>query len=281
MMPTTNKKQTGFTLVELVVVIVVMAIIGGMSVSFVRLPVQGYVNTEAIAGLVDEADTAMKRMGRDVKNALPNSVRVTNTGGNSYLEFIPIVSAGRYRAENDATGTKDILDFDAVDTRFDVFGAPMSVQAGHQLVIYNMGIDGADAYQGFNRRAIAATQSNVNSISFTATLSPLPVASPSHRFYLVNTAVSYVCNPTTGELQRYEYALSPPQAAMPPQRTAFAGVTPRILASDVEACMFEYSEGLLERSGVVTVSLTLSKGIAGQSRPTARLVNLINVINSP
>lgn len=272
--------QAGFTLVELVVVIAIMAIIGGMSVSFVRLPVQGYVNSEAIAGLVDESDTAMKRMSRDLRNALPNSVRVTNVGANYYLEFIPIITAGRYRADNDATGTKDILSFETLDNSFDVLGSAMSVQAGNQLVIYNLGIDGADAYQGLNRRAIANTQTGVNNIAFTATGSPLPLSSPSNRFYIVNNAVSYVCNPTSKQLLRYEYALPAPQVSIPAQTTAFTA-TARLLASNVESCEFAYSQGVLQRSGQVSIVLTLSKILSGQTSPKSTLVGLVNIINSP
>ena len=51
----------GFTLVELVVVITVTAIIGGISSTFIRHSVMAYVNSEAYYELADRADFSLRR----------------------------------------------------------------------------------------------------------------------------------------------------------------------------------------------------------------------------
>ena len=40
------------------------------------------------SALGDTADLALRRMSRDLKAALPNSVRITNAGGTMLLEYL-------------------------------------------------------------------------------------------------------------------------------------------------------------------------------------------------
>ncbi len=126
--------QLGFTLVELVIVIVVMSILGGVSVMFIKNSMLSYVNSEAYYALADRADVSLRRMARDIRNALPNSVWVAADG--SYVQFIPIKAGGRYQ--------QDTLDFVTAGDTFSVLGEAVPVASGDQLVIYNLGITGAD-----------------------------------------------------------------------------------------------------------------------------------------
>ena len=76
LMRTRRKTQRGFTLVEMIVVIVITGIIAGVVAIFLRAPVQGYVDSARRAEMTDIADTALRRIGRDLRTAVPNSVRV-------------------------------------------------------------------------------------------------------------------------------------------------------------------------------------------------------------
>ena len=67
-------RNCGFTLIEAIVVIVITGIIASMVAVFIRTPVDGYLDAERRAGLTDIADTAVRRMARDIRLALPNSV---------------------------------------------------------------------------------------------------------------------------------------------------------------------------------------------------------------
>ena len=98
-------RSRGFTLMEMVIVIVILGVIGGIASTFLRSPLQGYFDSMSRARLVDIADTALRRIARDLQAALPNSVRTIPSGGVQYLEFIPTVGGGRYRAEKSSTGT--------------------------------------------------------------------------------------------------------------------------------------------------------------------------------
>jgi len=247
--------MAGFTLVELVIVIVVMAILGGISVSFIRNSILAYVNSEAYYELADRADISLRRMSRDIRNALPNSVWVPG-GSGSFVQFVPIKAGGRYQQE----------DFDAGSLTLDVLGPMVSVDAGDRLVIYNMGIAGADVYEGSNIRPVSA---NASSVIFTGAL--FPFSSPGSRFYIVNGAVIYACDVANRRLVMYS------NIAIASGRLAnFNGLVPSIVAEDVTECSFTYTEGVMQHSSVVTAQLTLQK-----NGGVARLVNLINVVNSP
>lgn len=84
--------QGGFTLLEAVVVIVITGIISAM-VALIRAPVEGYIDSVARAELTDAADTALRRLTREVRTALPNSLREGPPGA-TCIEFLPTLGGG-------------------------------------------------------------------------------------------------------------------------------------------------------------------------------------------
>lgn len=265
-----NLPVRGFTLVEAVVVIAVTGALAAVIALFLRWPMQGYVDSVRRAEMTDIADTALRRIGRDLRLALPNSVRVTTNGADQYLEFIPTRAGGRYRAE----GT-DNLDFTAPDTTSDIIGPAMTFQAGDEIVVYNLGGPGADAYTGGNRSAyVGALGAPVGNVTIAAR--QFPFASPGSRFQVVTQPVTYVCQPATGTLRRYwGYGF---QAAQPNDVSAapLAGASRALLATSVSACGFTYAAGATERGGLVSLQLSLT-----QEGETVSLYHEVHVANVP
>ncbi|SDK82514.1 MSHA biogenesis protein MshO [Methylophilus rhizosphaerae] len=249
--------SAGFTLIELVVVIVITAIIGGISSTFIHHSVMAYVNSEAYYELADRADVALRRMSRDIRNALPNSVYVSDDGG--YVEFVPIKAGGRYKQD----------DFGQPANTLSVLSESVTVTAGDQLAIYNLGIEGADAYNGDTIRPLTSTGSNLTQLQFSGAAFSLP--SPASRFYVVNGAVAYVCDLANRRLLMVSnIGISSAHLA------SFNAANANVVADDVTGCNFTYTQGVMQHSGVLTAQLELSK-----SGGVARLLNLINVVNSP
>jgi MSHA biogenesis protein MshO len=244
----------GFSLIELIVVIAVVGILAGIVAVFIRSPLEGYMATSRRAELSDTADGALQRIARDVRRALPNSLRVTQVGDVQYLEYLPIADGGRYRAEAAGDGSGDILDFTSgTDASFDVLGNTVAAASGQYLVLYNLGLDSAtDAWQGDNRRAVTST-GDVSNLAFTASGDPLPLESPNRRFFLVDAPVSYVCDPAAGTLRRYA-GYGAPTAAQP---TSFGSGSNALLAQRVKACSFIYAAGASQRLGQLTLWLQL------------------------
>jgi MSHA biogenesis protein MshO len=292
MMP--HQSQQGFTLIEMIMVIVITGIIGGMVAVFLKAPIQQYMDVSRRADMTDIADTALHRVARDLRLALPNSVRRTVSGGSVYLEFIPTIGGGRYRADIDATDNvclggnsdDDILSFTAADTCFEVLGTMPPVAGGDQIVVYNLGIAGADAYSGNilatdNRRAVSGVGlSSITIISAAA----LPFNSCAYdaggfvvggcRFQVVQTPVTYVCTPVPGgvggTLMRWQgYNIQPVQPVVLP-----GGGSAATLASNVSTCDFTYAGA--ERSGLVTLNLGIT-----EDNETVTLYSATHVSNVP
>jgi MSHA biogenesis protein MshO len=276
----------GFTLVEMVIAIVITSIIGGMIATFISMPVNAYFDTERRVRLTEAADTALRRISRDLRMALPNSMRVVAVGGTTYLEFIPTVGGGRYRnypASGAVPGNP--LDFNVADAGFDVIGPVPVYAAGNSVVVYNLGAGTlADAYAGTNRVATtsanavlpgAATLFSTDAAPHTVTLAAatlFPAASPSSLFQVVSTPVTYACTPgAAGTLVRYEgYAFAAAQPTPP------AG-TPNVVVNGVTACTIAYDPVALRvRTALITLSLTLSE--AGEAITT---VHQMHVQNTP
>lgn len=265
------RNQPGFTLVEMIIVIVITGIIGGIVAIFLRAPVQGYADSARRAELTDIADTALRRVARDLRLALPNSVRVTGTCSGAttcFIEFLPTIGGGRYRDATDSLGAGDILDFSVADPSFEVLGAMPTVATGDEIVVYNLGITGADAYAGnttatHNRRVVSGVAGNVISITSAA---KLPFDSCQYdasgfvvggcRFQVVQKPVSYACDPAAGTLTRWQgYTI---QAGQPIATPGTA--TTSLLANNVSDCTFTYDASVVaQRSGLVTMHLTITK----------------------
>lgn len=270
--------QRGFTLVEAIVVIVITGVLAGMVAMFISLPVQGYVDSAARADLTDVADTSLRRMARDLRLALPNSIRVSG----NYIELLLTNSGGRYLAEEDGQ-TGNILDFTtAANVTFDVVGPMPAIAGGNSIVVYNLGpgLSPADAYcasaTGCNNRAV------VDSVAApTVTLKANPFAvqapamsSPTRRFQVVTGAVTYACTGST--LTRYTgYAI---QASQPADVTTapLLGASHAVLASGA-TCTFSYDNLPNIRSALVGLSLTLQNS-RGE---TVTLFHQVHVDNTP
>ncbi len=263
-------RQRGFSLVEAIVVIVITGILFGIVGIFIVKPVQGYYSSTVRAELTDVAANAVTLIGREVHQALPNSVRVDAT--NSALEFIPTTDGGRYRSEG-----SDRLDFTAVDNSFDVLGPAVTVAAGQSIVVYNLGagIVDSDAYVGNNRRAIASGAGSYNNLSIVSS-SALPASdmAPPYRFHVVSQPVSYVCS--GGSLIRYtNYGFLASQSLTP-------GGSASVLATNVTSCRFTYDSSVVAaRAGLATVALSISRTPPDGGAETVSLYHAIHVDNLP
>lgn len=286
MRPTRPSRSSGVTLLEMIVAMVLLAIIVGATIFF-AYPLQQAGDVTVRAQLTDMADNALQRIGRDVRLALPNSIRVKTVSGVSYLEFAPLRTGARYRAQNSGLcngAGSDVLTFDASDNCFKALGSIPNftevVGGGSTdfLVLnnYGDGFTGQNIYDAAptNVRFIDTVTASEVRLSAAGTFDRKLHDSPGRRFFIAAPPVSYRCDPIGGTLTRHTgYGLlsTQPDSGLP------AGTA---LATSVSACTFDYSQGIAPHIGLLTIRLTLSRSVSTGTESIS-LYHAIHISNLP
>jgi MSHA biogenesis protein MshO len=263
-------KARGFTLVELVLVITISGIMAASIAVFFVPAVNAYFDARRRAELTDTADTALRRMAREVRRAVPNSIRIPN---GQCFELVPTVSGGLYRRATDIVhADSDPLDTTAPDASFDVLSTPAVAPAKDDFVVIgNQNTN--DVYAGTTRGTVSSWASppapggldvGAGRITLTAA-TQFPAGYDGGRFQIVAAAepsVFYVCSGAgeangngTGQLFRVVQGFTAGYPATCPA----GGV---LLANNVAACEFVYNpnQGATQQSGFVWMRIELLRG---------------------
>jgi MSHA biogenesis protein MshO len=278
-------RQRGFTLPELIIVIVITGVIAATLTVFLRPAIESWTALRIRADLTDQASAALHAMKRDVRVAVPNSIRAP---AQSCFELVPTTAGGRFRKELDSADTANTraLDLNAGTTQFDVLSPLAATPAVGDFVVVDNQNPG-DVYAGTNRAAVSAVD---GSVVAGKRQSRLTIASPINdsgytggRFVLVSAAqqsVFYVCEGAgesngsgTGTLYRLTRSFD---AAYPSACPATAGAA--VLATRVKSCRFVYSPtaGATQQSGFVSMQLELQR-----NNETVSLLLGAHVMNAP
>jgi MSHA biogenesis protein MshO len=262
-------------MIELIMVIVILGVIGGMVAVFMKSPIDAYFASARRAALTDVADTAVRRMARDLRKALPNSVRLCPAGINGVM-FIPTKTGGRYRTADASVGDGTALNFAAADTSFNMLGSNNALPANQQIAqgdviaVYNLGPGIVDAYNQDNTSRVSAAPVDGAETQISIDSKLFPLASGSNRFHVIPAAekvVSYVCT-AGGQLLRYA-------------STTFDTTCPAtgaMLADQVGACSFVYNGSDLQRNALVQITLRFTDSSSGES---VSLYHEVHVDNTP
>ncbi|MBB6522353.1 PulJ/GspJ family protein [Pseudoteredinibacter isoporae] len=142
-----SRAQAGFTLVELIAVVVIVAVIGSLGSSYFLQFLESQKAIQERIDLFSRSRLAVNLMARELENALPSSVRAT--AGGQCVEFIPVVGGGLLEDEtatsaNGASGssTLDLLAY--------------SVDRGSANFIVAGGVNSADVFSGAALAALAS-----------------------------------------------------------------------------------------------------------------------------
>lgn len=269
-------RERGFTLIEAIMVITITGIVAGMVSVFIKTSIDSYFDSVRRAELTDDADVALRRLTREVRLAVPNSLRVTNSGGFWYLEFVPTKDGGRYRSDGDGSGSGSFLcTGNATNTIFDVLGPMPAVAAGDSAVVFNdASLNGApgcavpsNVYCGGSRASV--TSVNASSLTVGGAFVNGNVICPyaNNRFQVVDSAiqaVTYACpSAASGTMTRYWH-----YGFLSAQPTTVAALTPagsgNATAVQNATCVIDYTANVQQRNGLLYIRLTLTSATGEQ-----------------
>lgn len=240
-------RAAGFTLVELVTVMMVMGILAIGTVRFISDSSIGFASTITRTELAGDARFAIDRISRELRSALPGSVRASG----SCLELIPVAAGSTYTSLPVAVSATS---FTAVPVE------PMPLAAGLRAAVY----PGPSAYQlggvsVISPQVMVSIPDVDNEVTVSMTSAHrFPAESPSNRFFLVEQPVSFcIAGDQLWRYSNYGFSASQPAAASLP-----ASLPDRsLIAQQVTAALpFSVSAATLARNAVVDINLDFARG---------------------
>lgn len=288
------KKQSGFTLVEIIIVIAIMGIIGALSTLIIGRSLDAYAALERRENLQTSIRFAIERMSRELRHALPNSICVSNSdggpcivGSGSHFHFIPVRDSGRYQDRPGAyTGgpaiLRDRLPVSPITRdRFDVLSTNgtnrLSATPGNWVVVYNL--NNFDIYADINnirQRISAVTPKDINNTAPTADdLDQIQFSgnvsfanhSPTRRFHIIENDIVTLFYMDGTDLKRDTTSFAAPNT--PTLQT-------RLLMQNVQACTFTFTPGAPQRAGLLRIDITVA-----EQGETIQVIHDAHVYNTP
>lgn len=255
----------GFTLIELIMVIMVLGVMSvGLSALF-RDPVVAVQDMGRRMSLVDSADTALRHIKREVNGAIPNSIRVYDSAGVSVLEFFPALSGGRYRLG--MAGDDGALAPGESDDSFDVLNTFSSLPSGVRIVVNSVSPGtlysaAANNSGGFITPSTTTVSLSAGRISLSAPyqFDTVGQGSPRKRFYVTTSPVTFYCDKGAATIRRYSgYTITSAQPTNSGAAPLSGSSQNSLLVDSVNDCQFAYDPGTTERAGLLTLTINLSR----------------------
>jgi len=249
----------GFTLIELIMVIVLLGVMAVGISGFIGLSTQTYINVSERDELLASARFAIERLNREIRNAVPNSVRVVNKSGFNCIEFVPIKASTTYLdlpvAPKPPSNVIPVIPFkDQQDNDYQCTGSCNDVVIVYPLTstdVYSNPSDNVGKMFGLK------SVTKISNSEWTLTLDHpsgdlFDANSPTQRLYIAKSPTSYCLY--NQQLYRFSnYTLDNGSYIFPP-------VLPVLMAEHVQGFSvsnppFEVNVATLQRNASVQISL--------------------------
>jgi MSHA biogenesis protein MshO len=266
------RRSAGFTLVELVMVIVILAIVALISVQFVVFSTQGALDLAARQQRALQAAVIGEQISRELRAAFPASIRVSDRLSDNCIEWLPIEVATTYihlDSESDHITAAPFAELPPEDKTL-------------YALVYNYGTTREALYARPNPGPVSPSI-NTDEIEVKTVdgeswaVIPLSAAhrfnqrSPQRRLFLVGSPISY-CQ---GGRFLYRYS---DYGARQSQPTPPAGATRAVLAANLTGpVQFEVKRPSLERGALVDFSFTLKDPLGEEETVVRQEVQIRNV----
>jgi MSHA biogenesis protein MshO len=279
-----KRSQQGFTLIELILVILVLAIVSTSVTSFIRFGVQIYQDVSGRDKQISDSRFVIERLTRELRNALPNSVRVTGDG--KCVEFIPILASSSY------IDIPTLPDIDTDRGKLKVIhdeSLDITNINNYQFVVYPL--SDIDVYDNsvLNKKKIF----DILTYDITTLTAPIPTPptiltptatvtididnqefftddSPTERYFIIKDSVAY-CQGSDNTIKRYQgHSFTTTQVTVP------AGTGVLMAERQTNSAPFSLQSPTLVRNAIVVMDFTFA-----YADENLRLVNEVHVANVP
>lgn len=182
--------QQGFTLIELVIVIIILSAVGIATTSYIATGLNVYNDISERDKALNSMRFVMERLQREVSNALPNSAKVEN----GCLQFYPIKNSSLYT---------DFPIFPLAASQGEMLKDPSyDHKNGDKAVVYLLHeseLTSEDVNEPKKVQNIIAVNSDKTKLTFSGEVS-FPLTSPAKRVYIINEQLRYCFS--NGDLYR-------------------------------------------------------------------------------
>jgi len=259
----------GFTLVELIMVIVILSILGVGTTRYVINASQSFVVSAERAKLIATARVAVEKVTRRLRNALPNSVRISTSG--RCIEYFPVLRGAA--TTSPVLPATSSLSTSAID--FAVI-QPANFAAIAPFASGELYVTGAPSPGVITATTLTVIGSH-NSIPL-ATAHTFTRSSPTQRVYLVTNPERF-CVTASDSLVRYTgYGINNTSPIADTAPTTPTAAATSLVAENLDiagAIPFVYTPGTLVGNGLVQVNFAFSKD--GESVSMRHEVQIRNV----
>lgn len=261
-------RSAGFTLAELIIVIVLLGIVGVVGADFISQSFKGFIATDTRTEIYEEGTAVLMRMERELRNTIPNAVNVEPGGAAIKFGLIDETAMtcpggtdpedcvfGQYTDKKTA-GKKSIKD----RTHY--------LPVGSIVSIYNRNWTDFSATDPNARRLykVVDVTASSNKMKFFRSII---AASPNNRFYAVDKAVRYSLDSQT--LQRAVFEITGSNYLSP---ISFPTGIP--LAEGITSLVFDFQPGTLTSNAMVSIRFTITK-----NNETVRFHTEVQIRNAP
>jgi len=252
-------KNAGFTLVEMVAVIVLLSFGLIAGAQLFRMTAESYRDTSARMKQTQDGRFMIERISRELREALPGSVRELTSGSTQCIEWLPIVAASRYLS------IPTTASFTVMEINPDMLTGTTYYAVIFPVDTANLYLSGGGAGTALNQlranppmvTGAADTDPNTDTINLlnTPSATSFPSSSPGDRIFFVTQPVA-VCVLASGNMLRYSNYGFVAQTAVPTTNGVL--MAENLLLTDSGAVdIFDYTNATLTRNAMVKLDLRL------------------------
>jgi len=260
-----QKDQSGFTLIELVTVIVILGVLSISMSSFLKFGAQIFIEATDRDKILSTARFAIERLNRELRGSVPNSARILVYNGNHCLEFTPIAENFVYIdvPVSPETSTNKIT--------LVPMNGPLSTAGFDSVIVYPL--SPADIYESSNEKIYGFSSIDISKTPYELFVDgaiTFAEDSTTERLFISKKSVLYCHISSSSKLLRYEVKGHNANGTITDTETGY------VMAEDLITATFNAGTGTRKRNGTIEIAFEFSRNNEG-----IRFNNEVQVPNVP